>query len=597
MANSVRSVDPKVHLVPLEEWLTDNDFLIGVSKSDFWNPTKKPDPCEHDKYYFVSDDKLISIVYEVRFADFFEDSKEKLEGIFYAQRDYAKEDLLFEKKRKELEKNLAAHPYSKKTREGIKSLEKTKTLLRKAVRKGKADLQNQQVSYNHSLYKSDLVELASKYVVMDVETNGLRRATDDLLSFSIYDPLIGVSYNRLLPLHMQPLVLTSWIHGITTEDLKNVTDLSQPELDSLIAFFGLNNRTILCYSGGKGTFDSGFFKNYCKRQGLRGYERFSYENIKALLPKASFGYEGKLSKDNMCNLLGIDGVSEIHSSQNDCVLEWRLFEKLKTNNYFFIDGTLYNYSPKYVAPITYLIKYPKLREVSKIQLPNVIGKLLPVFSYRLPKGILKLVKKYPTNITGIALENGINSCLKVEKQNNYAFLIRNKRNLERIGSLQSNLEEIPIYKDEDSGTLVALDNKDADYVDDINRTTLLLMKRFSPLFDFIKNEIFKGEVIKGQEMVISPDGKVLAICDLSSETTILEIKTFGIKKDDDNVIRTGLPLQLYFEANNRKIFTLSIDFKRHLNSRGEVIIDDIDVNIYKVDLEIVDENKLTDERG
>lgn len=40
---------------------------------------------------------------------------------------------------------------------------------------------------------------SKKYVVFDVETNGLRSKYDDLLSISFYKPDDGKTYNKFLP--------------------------------------------------------------------------------------------------------------------------------------------------------------------------------------------------------------------------------------------------------------------------------------------------------------------------------------------------------------------------------------------------------------
>ena len=80
-------------------------------------------------------------------------------------------------------------------------------------------------------------DLASHYLVLDVETNGLRKARDDLLSISIFDPYSGVCYNRFLPLDLQPIVLTSDINGITTKQLESCSHITQQELDELFERF------------------------------------------------------------------------------------------------------------------------------------------------------------------------------------------------------------------------------------------------------------------------------------------------------------------------------------------------------------------------
>lgn len=53
-----------------------------------------------------------------------------------------------------------------------------------------------------------------KYVVLDVETNGLSSLKKDLLSLSIYKPDDGKYYDRFFPLELNDSVMTSEINGI-----------------------------------------------------------------------------------------------------------------------------------------------------------------------------------------------------------------------------------------------------------------------------------------------------------------------------------------------------------------------------------------------
>ena len=87
----------------------------------------------------------------------------------------------------------------------------------------------------------------SKYVVLDVETNGLSSVRDDLLSISIYKPDTGEMYNRFLPLELNSEATRTEINGITTSDLKNCLPLTQDEVDELIHTYELKERTILTY--------------------------------------------------------------------------------------------------------------------------------------------------------------------------------------------------------------------------------------------------------------------------------------------------------------------------------------------------------------
>ena len=91
-------------------------------------------------------------------------------------------------------------------------------------------------------------QLEKKYVVLDVETNGLSSIKDDLLSISIYKPDDGKIYDRFLPLELSDEVETTYINGITKDMLKDKSPLTQNELDEVISSFELEKRTILVLS-------------------------------------------------------------------------------------------------------------------------------------------------------------------------------------------------------------------------------------------------------------------------------------------------------------------------------------------------------------
>ena len=105
---------------------------------------------------------------------------------------------------------------------------------------------------------------ASNYVVLDVETNGLRSKDHDLLSISFYKPDDGKTYDRFLPLEIAVHVVTTEYNGITDDDLRGKTPLTQEEFDWIVKEFELERRTILTYSGRD--FDEHFLKEYLKRR-------------------------------------------------------------------------------------------------------------------------------------------------------------------------------------------------------------------------------------------------------------------------------------------------------------------------------------------
>ena len=575
------SKDPKVKLISLEDFFERSNYLSN-SKKCLWKEGKRP-YC--GIYYKITSRFLILIDYTLMPTNFGMDYSEKLDSIQVAYRDGKTEYELLDARMKKLLEEKEKHKRSKNIDEIINELESNINLLKKM--KYSENMNTKSKMFEEYLldieYKTSFEQLKGKYVVFDVETNGVRKVNDDLLSLSIYDPTTGKCYNRYLPLELQPLVLTTWINGIKDRDLENASHISQEELEKLIDFFDLKNKTLLSFSGGQGTFDSTFIINYCKRHNLVGFENLHYENIKSMFPKAGFGLEGQMSKDNLCRLLKIDGVQNVHSSMNDCILEWKLFEKIKTEKLLFIDQHLFKYHEGYIIPVSYLNNHPELISFANITVPYIMGKANAIYEFSLPKNALKKVKKFPTNITGISLENGINSFLKAEKQDNFEFLAKNKSSLEYIGSLDSRITQIPVEAQKD-GTMKSLDHQFDEYVEEVNEVTKIIADCLTPVFDFIKKEIFTGDKIMSQELSISDDGKVLALCDLSDRENVLEIKTFNVY-EKDGPIATSLARQLYYQSKGRKTFVLSIDFDEHINIKGEYVTDAVNIRIYKITFE------------
>lgn len=584
------SKDQKTHLLSLEDFLETYGY-DPIPKKLMWDGVTAPR--EDTTYFKITGDKFIAIVYGLTTINFGMDFKEKLESIDVAYRDGVTEYKIFDEAIENLKIERAKHKKSKRLDEAIKAVTKRKKQMppyQKSVACHSSDTFDDYLV--DTGYKTDTSCYKRKYIVFDVETNGTRTQNDDLLSLSIYDPSTGMCYNRLLPLDLQPLVLTGFIHGISDEMLSNTPHLTQDEVDKIVEYFDLNNSVLLSFSGGKGTFDSSFVINYCSRHNITGFENLIYKNIKSYVPPAPFGSEGQLSKDNLCRLFGIDGVSDIHSSLNDCVLEWKLFEKLVRQPVFFIQQDLYRYSKDYIIPVTYLTKHPELVRLSGIKIPPVLGYVEKVFEYRFPEQALNEIRKFPTNITGITLENAIDSMLNVKEEDNYDFLVQNKKHLKYIGTLGTRIEQIPVIT-EDDGTIRTVDPKYEKYVNEINAVTKKIMEQLQPTIDFIKTSIFKTSEIKSQEMVISDDKKVLALCDLSSEDSVLEIKTMEIMQNDQygEHILPYISRQLYYQSRGRNVYAASIVFDNHfdvINGNADYYVDSITISIYKVDLKVVE---------
>ena len=170
-----------------------------------------------------------------------------------------------------------------------------------------------------------------EYVVFDVETNGLKSKKNDLLSISFYKPDDGKEYSKFLPLELNRKILTTHINGITEKDLVGATTFTQKDFDYIVKEFELEKRIILIYSGRD--FDKEFLSAYLKRHGIYGFEKLKFYNFKKNVISSRYS-NGNITKDNLCTLFNIEGVQSIHSSANDCKLEWQLFEKM--GGYYYL---------------------------------------------------------------------------------------------------------------------------------------------------------------------------------------------------------------------------------------------------------------------
>jgi hypothetical protein len=578
-----RSKDPKTRVVSLKEFLESNDFLCSISKSHVWTDSTIP---EMDKtYYQITGEKFVRIDYSDTLTNFGTEYKEKLEGIMVADRDGITEYQLFDAKIRSLQKQAEIHKRSALIPARIKQLERVKKRLPPFTKKEVNKPLPFSAGLHQTGYRGTDPELAKKYVVFDVETNGVRKKADDLLSLSIYDPETGICYNHFFPLDVQPVVLTTRINGITESGLKDATHLSQDDIDQIIQYFNLKNRILLSYSGGKGLFDPDFVKNYSARHHLTGFEQLTYENIKSLLPAAPFGYQGSMSKDELCSILGIEGVRAVHSGENDCVLEWKLFEKIGPIPLLCLQERLYQYDKNYIVPVTYLPRHPELVKVAQIRLPSVRAKLEPVFQFDFPDNVLKKIRKFPTNVTGIAIENAIDAALKAEEEDNSEFLIENRRHLKYLGSLMAHPKEIPVLT-EDDGTLRAVEPQDETFIAGVNDVTAAIMSSLSSTIGFIRNQVFANEKILSQEMVISDDKKVLALCDLSSGAAVMEIKTFDVvdeKTEQGSFASAALTNQLYYEKRGRTVYVFSLTFTTFWNAKtSKQTVTGLSALIYRV---------------
>lgn len=204
----------------------------------------------------------------------------------------------------------------------------------------------------------------TKYVVFDVETNGLKSKKDDLLSISFYKPDDGKEYSKFLPLELNRKIVTTHINGITEKDLANATALTQAEFDCIMQDFELEKRTILIYAGKN--FDASFLSEYLKRHHIFGFDKLNFYNFKRNIISSRYS-QGNITKDNLCALFKIDGVEAVHSGSNDCKLEWELFKKMDGYFYLVTEGgsedNVFRLNADYIVPASLLSSHPNLSRV------------------------------------------------------------------------------------------------------------------------------------------------------------------------------------------------------------------------------------------
>ena len=386
-----------------------------------------------------------------------------------------------------------------------------------------------------------------KYVVLDIETNGLWSGEDDILSISLYKPDDGKSFDKFLPLENADNVYTTIFNGIKKEDLVDATPLTQQDFDNLVEDFELKNRIILFYAPLRG-FDDLFLRKYMEKHEISGFEELKFYNLKQRFFSSRYS-SGNLTKDNLCILFGIPNVQKIHSGHNDCQLEWELFKKTEGYYYLVTEGELsdkvFRMKPGYIIPVSYLNSHINLYRTLK-ERPYI----------KLKKKLIEIMKidfndsvRLGENIDGLVLENLINSMLKVEKVNSMLFLLENKSKLDYVGEIPVTRRRTPLILNEDGSVKVKeREIQINDIIDEYRRKLL-------PVVEFIEQNIFNGEKIKSQELIINKKYNILSLCDLSSDLSVLEIKT-GDKELSE------YKEQLFYESNGRKCYFLQISIHK-----------------------------------
>lgn len=179
--------DRKIKQISIKEFYENSNYLVDIRKR-LWKDNTKP---KSTLYYKITPKYLIKIFCGSRTINFGQNTIDEYCGMQLAVRDGKTEFELLDSKLKELTEK--KEPNNKKQENEIKNINSIKRLLsRIAFNIDKPTInRNFEDSIIDLGYKTSISTLKNKYVVIDVETNGLRPLNDDLLSISIYDPSTG----------------------------------------------------------------------------------------------------------------------------------------------------------------------------------------------------------------------------------------------------------------------------------------------------------------------------------------------------------------------------------------------------------------------
>ena len=400
---------------------------------------------------------------------------------------------------------------------------------------------------------------SSKYVVLDVETNGLT-VDNDLLSISIYMPDKDKRYERYLPLELNKSINpeASKVNGITIDMIQDKSPMTQQEYDELKEEYELEDREILHF----GKIDPTFIKHYFLRHGIDGFDRLVFHNIKRHFLTNTFS-NGEYSKDNLCKGFGIEGVTDVHSGINDCILEWKLFEK--TDGGFVlcqrIGGFqigLYKLTSNYYIPASKIRSFPNMKYA--VDLPKVRVDYEEIFRLSLSDDCRHNKNEF-FQPAGFASERILRAMLNAKMVDDNNFAQENFKKLIYLGKFAfMDLDyEIPVTENAD-GTLTAIREEDRGFVEETNRVMLCIKKELSPLVEFVKNDIFKNKEILTQELVVSDKLRAFGYADFSNEEACLEMKF-----SESLLWDVGTPnhpaidkhkYQFYILSNNRPTYLL-----------------------------------------
>ena len=205
-------------------------------------------------------------------------------------------------------------------------------------------------------------------------------------------------------------------------------------------------------------------------------------------------------------------------------------------------------NPGYIIPVSYLATYSNLSRI--IDRPRILCDDEEAFRLEITGD---LIKRFPTNFSGMVIENLLNSALDAAKVDNSVFLAKNAAKNEFLGYMPSQTRGVPTVFNEDGTVSMALES-DRALEKEINASTKQIAEHIRPLIDFIRRDVFQCKQIMSQALVVNSSMGILALCDLSTEDAILEIKTSSCNSQSHAE-------QLYYESKGRASYLLGMDWR------------------------------------
>lgn len=237
---------------------------------------------------------------------------------------------------------------------------------------------------------------------------------------------------------------------------------------------------------------------------------------------------------------------------SDCKLEWQLF-KAFDGRYLLATMTAFTWqfsalNPDYIVPVSYLGTFPNLSRL--YERPHISFDSKEIYRLNVPG---KDIQRFESNFSGVTVEHLIDIMLGAKKQDNLDFLRENNQKNKPIGRMKHDTRPVFMTFNPD-GSVTATQDEDKPRERELNATLGAMKKQLSPLVEFIRNTIFGGKEIVAQELTVNEEMRILALCDLSTEDSVLEIKTSARNPEQ-------YAEQLFYEARGRKTYLMTMDWR------------------------------------